>query len=67
MRYGELLKSEASETELREHLASGEVAAVTLRIPVALRDAAKEAAAMKGVSFSAYVRMCMLDDLTKGR
>lgn len=67
MRYGELLKSNASETEIREHLSTGEVAAVTLRIPSALRDAAKEAAAMRGMSFSAYVRMCMLDELTEGR
>lgn len=67
MRYGELLREEASATEIRKQLTQGDMAAVTLRIPVALRDAAKEAAAMKGVSFSAYVRMCMLDELASGR
>ena len=62
MRHGKLLREEASLAEIRKQLTQGDVAAVALRIPVALRGAAKEAAAMKGISFSAYMRMCMLDE-----
>lgn len=67
MRCGELLKCEASEAEIRERLVAGDTSVVTLRIPAALRDAAKDEAATRGMSFSAYVRMCMLDELTSGR
>ena len=39
--------------------------AVTLRIPDTLRDAAKEEAALRGMSFSAFVRTCMIEELAK--
>lgn len=43
----------------------GDMAAITIRIPRNLRDAGKEAAALKGVSFSAFVCMCMLNELVR--
>lgn len=38
---------------------------VTLRIPDTLRDAAKEEAALRGMSFSVFVRTCMIEELSK--
>ena len=35
--------------------------------PDTLRDAAKEAAALKGTSLSAYVRESLIKELTNGR
>ena len=37
--------------------------AITIRIPKNLKDAAAERASLKGISFSAYARMCMIADL----
>ncbi len=38
---------------------------MTLRIPDTLRDAAKEEATLRGMSFSAFVRTCMIEELAK--
>jgi predicted HicB family RNase H-like nuclease len=67
MKYTELVSDGATETEKQEFLVGGDMTTVTLRIPRHLKEAGAEAAALKGISFSAYVRMCMLDDLTKER
>lgn len=66
MDYAELLKSDADTTDVQRYLADGEATAITIRIPKNLRDAAKEAAAMRGMGFSAFLRMCMIEELTKG-
>lgn len=63
--YGELIRQKADETEIRRFLVDGEQVSVTLRIPDALRDAAKEEAALRGMSFSAFVRTCMIEELAK--
>ena len=63
--YTELVDSHASETEIRRHLVEGERASMTIRIPETLRDAAKEEAALRGMSFSAFVRTCMIEELSK--
>ena len=55
--YKQLIESGPSETEIR--------ISVTLRIPDTLRDAAKEEAALRGMSFSAFVRTCMIEELSK--
>lgn len=44
---------------------NGDRISVTLRIPDALCDAAKEEAALRGMSFSAFVRTCMIEELAK--
>ena len=36
----------------------------TIRIPDNLRDAAAEEAKLSGMSFSAYLRMCLMDKLS---
>ena len=53
------------ETEIRSFLVDGDQVSVTLRIPDTLRDAAKEEAALRGMSFSAFVRTCMIEELAK--
>ena len=65
MSYSDLLRTDAGETELRSYLVDGDVVPVTMRIPANLRDSAKEAAALRGISFSAFVRSCMIDELAK--
>ena len=61
----DLLREDASQTDIREHLASGRPAAITIRILKTLRDAAKEKEALKGMSFSAYMREQLFEGLTK--
>lgn len=63
--YKELLEGNPSETEIRSYLVDGERVFVTLRIPETLRDAAKDEAALRGMSFSAFVRTCMIEELAK--
>ena len=63
--YTELRARNATTTEIRRHLVDGERVSVTLRIPDTLRDAAKEEAALRGMSFSAFVRTCMIEELSK--
>jgi predicted DNA binding CopG/RHH family protein len=63
--YGELIRQKADETEIRRFLVDGEQVSVTLRIPDSLRDAAKEEAEMRGMSFSAFVRACIIEELAK--
>ncbi len=63
--YTELVESKASETDIRRYLVEGERVSVTLRIPDTLREAAKQEAALRGMSFSAFVRTCMIEELAK--
>lgn len=63
--YKELLEGNPSETEIRSYLVDGERVSVTLRIPETLRDAAKDEATLRGMSFSAFVRTCMIEELAK--
>lgn len=65
MNYADMLRSGASPTEMREYLVEGEMTAVTIRIPKNLRDSAKKAASLRGTSFSALIRECMIDELVK--
>lgn len=67
MKYTDLVKAGVSASERQEHLVGGGMTTVTIRIPRNLKDAGVEAAALKGISFSAYMRMCMLDDLIKDK
>lgn len=64
MKYSELVDSGATEGRLQEHLAGGEPIAITLRVPKNLKQAAAEAARLRGVSFSAFIRTCVINELT---
>lgn len=66
MDYAELIKNDACPTDIQRYLAEGDATAITVRIPKNLRDAAKEAAAMRGMGFSAFVRMSLIEELKKG-
>lgn len=66
MTYSDLIEHDAGETEIRSYLVNGDVMPVTMRIPANLRDSAKEAASLRGMSFSAFVRTCMINELAKG-
>ena len=63
--YKDLIEGSPSETEIRSYLVDGDQVSVTLRIPDTLRDAAKDEAALRGMSFSAFVRTCMIEELAK--
>lgn len=65
MSYSDLLKSNANETDIRSYLTEGNQVSVAFRIPQNLRDSAKQAAELRGMSFAAFVRMCMMNELAK--
>ena len=65
MRYSDLVESKATESDIRAYLANGSQVAVAFRIPQNLRDSAKEAAELRGMSFSAFMRMCMMNELSR--
>lgn len=65
MSYGELIDGNATEAEVRKFLADGDMTAITFRIPKNLKEAAQEIARSHGMSFSAFVRMSMMDEIAK--
>lgn len=65
MKYSEVMESGAKETEVQAFLVDGDTVPMTIRIPINLRDSAKEAASLRGMSLSAFVRMCMIGELSK--
>ena len=65
MSYSDLIEGGAGETEKRAYLVDGDAVPVTMRIPANLRDSAKEAAALRGMSFSAFVRTCIINELVE--
>lgn len=67
MSYADMIRNDANPTDIREYLVSGEQAAITIRIPATLRDSAKEAATLRGTSFSAFVRECLIEELINAR
>lgn len=65
VKYSELVNSGATETELQEQLVGGDMTIITMRIPRNLKEAGAEAAALRGISFSAFIRMYMIEELVK--
>lgn len=65
MKYSDLVENGATDTEKQEFLVGGDMVAITIRIPKNLRDVGKEATALKGMSFSAFICMCMIEELSK--
>ena len=65
MGYSDLVEKGASKQELKEFFAGGGQTAITVRIPANLRDAFKEEAELRGMNFSAFLRMCMIQELSK--
>lgn len=54
---------EYADQALPTSLVDGDMTTVTFRIPENLKEAGMRAAKEKGMSFSAFVRMCMIDRL----
>lgn len=67
MKYSDLLESGVTQTEIQAFPTGSENVPLTMRIPRTLRDSAKEAAALKGVSLTAYVKMCLIERLSEAR
>lgn len=65
VKYSELVHSGASRIELQEQLVGGEMTTITMRISKNLKEAGVEAARLRGVSFSAFIRSCMIDELSR--
>lgn len=63
MKYSELVEGDATLTEKQKFLTGGNMIAITIRIPKNLKDAAAERASLRGISFSAYARTCMISNL----
>lgn len=61
----ELVASNASKTDIRRYSADGDHVSVVLHIHDALRAAAKEGASLCCMTFSAFVRTCMIEELAK--
>lgn len=64
MKYSELIDSGATPTEAQSFIKDSENVSVTLRMPRSLRDSAKEAASLSGMSLASYVKMCLIDRLS---
>lgn len=65
MKYAELLDSGASPTEIQSYLVDSELVPVTIRIPKNLRDSAKEAASLSGMTFTSFVKRLMIEELSR--
>lgn len=61
----ELVASKASKTDIRRFSAGGDRVSVILHIHDALCAAAKEGASLCGMTPSAFVRTCMIEELAK--
>ena len=65
MNYADLIDGNITESELKAHLVEGENVAVTVRIPKNMRDMAKQAAELSGVSFTSLVKMSLIEHLAE--
>lgn len=65
MDYADLIDGNITESELKAHLVEGENVAVTVRIPKNMRDVAKQAAELSGMSFTSLVKMSIIEHLAE--
>ena len=65
MKYSDLVDSGASTTEIKSYLRDSELVPVTIRIPRTLRDSAKEAASLKGMNFTSFIKRLMIEELSR--
>ncbi len=67
MNYFDLNDKGASDNEKRAFLVDGDTTAITIWIPRNLKDSVADVASLKGLSFSAYVRTCLMDSLIESK
>lgn len=65
MNYADLIDGNITEGELKARLVEGENVAVTVRIPKNMRDMAKQAAELSGMSFTSLVKMSLIEHLAE--
>ena len=65
MDYADLIDGNITESELKAHLVEGENVAVTVRIPKNMRDVAKQAAELSGMSSTSLVKMSLIEHLAE--
>lgn len=65
MEYSELIESGASATEIQSYLRDSELVSVTIRTPRTLRDSAKEAASLRGMNFTSFIKGLMIEELSR--
>ena len=65
MNYADLIDGNITESELKAHLVEGENVAVTVRISKNMRDMAKQAAELSGMSFTSLVKMSLIEHLAE--
>jgi predicted DNA binding CopG/RHH family protein len=66
VKYSDLVESGATQAQRMDYLSEGEPTPITLRVPRNLKEAATETARLHGVSFSAFVRSCIINELSEG-
>ncbi|NLH90995.1 MAG: hypothetical protein GX481_00760 [Atopobium sp.] len=49
-----------------DYLSEGEPTPITLRVPRNLKDATAETARLRGISFFAFIRSCIINELSEG-
>lgn len=65
VKYADLIDGNVTKSELKTYLVGGENVAVTVRIPKNMRDIAKQAAELSGVSFTSLVKMSLIEHLVE--
>lgn len=66
MKYSELVDSGATPTEAQSFIKDSENVSVTLRMPRSLRDSAKEAASLSGMSLELPTLRCASSTACRG-
>lgn len=66
VKYSDFVESGATQTQRMDFLSEGVPTPITLRVPRNLKEAATETARLRGVSFSAFVRSCIINELSEG-
>ena len=64
MKNSELVDFGAKPTEALSFLKDSENVSATLRMPRSLRDSAKEAVSLSGMSLASYIKMCLIGRLS---
>ena len=65
MDYSRALRGNVTKSELKAHLVEGGNVAVTIRIPKNMRDMAKQAAELSGMSFTSLVKLSLIEHLAE--
>lgn len=65
MKYIDLLKQGSSEARVQDFLSDGEPISITIRAPKSFKETASEVARSRRVSFFAFMRNCLINELSR--